>query len=73
MLQRLVRDYTCQNDTLLEITCHGSHNLFITVKEDPYLTPGYLSTISRTEGDGGMISTLSEKDENRERNENKYY
>ena len=61
--------------------CHivGNHMswlnyyLFITVKEDPYLTPGYLSTISRTEGDGGMISTLSEKDENRERKENKYY
>ena len=24
LLQRLVRVYTCQNDTLLEISCHGS-------------------------------------------------
>ena len=24
-LQRLVRLYTCQNATLLEITCHGSY------------------------------------------------
>ena len=28
-LHRLVRVYTCQNATLLEITCHGSNHVHI--------------------------------------------
>ena len=51
-------------------SCAGS--FLIAVKEDPYLTPGYLTSVSRTEADGEMISTLSEKEENKTRKENKY-
>ena len=67
MMYRLVRVYTCQNATLLEITCHGS-NIFLTffVMVETLLTcpgpcsgtaEGVLAIIPRTLAtDSGVIS-----------------